>query len=219
MSDPDDHVTALHDALAATAPQLKLLDGWAAELCRMWDNGGRLLVAGNGGSAAEAQHLTAELMGRYSTERRPLAALALHVETSTLTAVSNDYGFEHAFARQVEGLAQPGDVLLLLSTSGCSANLLTAADAGRSAGAAVWAMTGPLPNPLAAHADQTVAVSAESTATVQEVHLVLVHLLSRAVDECLAAVPGSQPLGLVGGEVRIDARATANPSRLQRGAS
>lgn len=122
--------------------------------------GGRLLAAGNGGSAAQAQHLTAELVGRYRTDRPPFSAIALHADTSSTTAIANDYGVDELFARQVRAHGRPGDVLILLSTSGASANLLSAAAAGRAAGLHVWALTGPAPNPLAAAADEAFCVAA-----------------------------------------------------------
>jgi D-beta-D-heptose 7-phosphate kinase/D-beta-D-heptose 1-phosphate adenosyltransferase len=139
--------------------------------------GGRLLVAGNGGSAAEAQHLTSELVGRFHTERAPLSAIALHTDSSSVTAIANDYGAEEIFARQVNAHGRPGDVLLLLSTSGSSPNALAAARTGGELALDVWALTGPAPNPLAHASDQTVCVDAEQVATVQERHLVAVHVL------------------------------------------
>ena len=153
-------------------------------LARRLSAGGRLLAAGNGGSAAEAQHLTAELVGRFDGERRPFSAIALHADTSSMTAIGNDYGYDEVFARQVLAHARPGDVLVLLSTSGRSPNLLAAATTGRSVGASVWALTGPAPNPLAELADDVVTVPG-STATVQEAHLVAVHLLCAAFEAAL----------------------------------
>ena len=158
---------------------------WGALLAERLPAGSRLLAAGNGGSAAEAQHLTAELVGRFDRDREPFAAVALHADTSSLTAIGNDYGFADVFARQVRAHARPRDVLVLLSTSGHSENLLRAAEAGRECGATVWALTGPLPNPLAELADDTLAVTG-CTATVQEVHLVSVHLLCTAFEAALA---------------------------------
>jgi D-sedoheptulose 7-phosphate isomerase len=143
-----------------------------------------LLVAGNGGSAALAQHLTSELVGRFDGDRRPFSALCLSTETSTLTAVGNDYGFDHVFARQVQAHGQGGDVLLALTTSGRSANLLQAAAEAHRQGLVVWAMTGALPNPLGARADDVLDVDASSTAAVQEAQQVLIHLLCRAFDVC-----------------------------------
>jgi D-sedoheptulose 7-phosphate isomerase len=172
---------ALHD-LSLQAPRLTT---WGRTLAGVFRDGGRLLVAGNGGSAAEAQHLTAELVGRFGPERPPLSAIALHAETSSLTAIANDYGEHEMYARQVEAHGRPGDVLLLLSTSGASRNVLEAARRGKACGLAVWGLTGCLPNPLAALCDETLAVSSPSTAVVQEVHLVASHLLCESIEMSL----------------------------------
>lgn len=166
-------------SLGGALPQLEL---WGSELRSRLERGARLLVAGNGGSAALAQHLTAELVGRYDHDRRAFSALALTAETSSLTAIGNDYGYEQAFSRQVEAHARPGDVFMALSTSGRSPNLLTAVAAARAAGATTWAMTGPAPNPLADVADDTMAVPCASSATIQDVQQVAVHLLCRAFE-------------------------------------
>ncbi|MEU7137085.1 SIS domain-containing protein [Streptomyces sp. NPDC046261] len=158
---------------------------WGARLAAALSSGSRLLAAGNGGSAAQAQHLTAELVGRYREDRAPFSALALHTDTSSCTAIVNDYGADELFARQVRAHARPGDVLILLSTSGASPNLLRAAAAGRQAAAAVWSLTGPAPNPLAEAGDETLCVEATTTATVQELHLVAVHMMCDAFDTAL----------------------------------
>ncbi|MDR5700586.1 D-sedoheptulose-7-phosphate isomerase [Agromyces aerolatus] len=172
------------DALELEAPRLA---AWAVHLAARLGDGHRLLVAGNGGSAAEAQHLAAEFTGRFREERRPFAALALNTDSSAVTAIGNDYGFEQVFARQVLAHARPGDVLLLLSTSGASANLLAAADAARRAGATRWAITGPAPNPLATVCDDVIALHG-TAANVQEAELVAVHALCLAFD---AAIGGA----------------------------
>ncbi len=127
--------------LRALESEADRIDRWGADLAHVVDRGGRLLVAGTGGSPAEAQHLTAELVGRFGGERRPLSAIALHAETSAVTATAHDDGVEEVFARQVEAHGRPGDVLLLVSTSGRSANLLHAADRARRIGMTVWALT------------------------------------------------------------------------------
>ncbi len=176
------HVAELSNALAALQEDAALVQRWGRELGELLPSGGRLLVAGNGGSAAEAQHLTAELVGRYVDERQPLSALCLSAETSSLTAILNDYGAEEVFARQVQAHGRPADVLLLLSTSGRSPNVLRAAERGREIGLRVWALTGAQPNPLAALADEVLAVPTACTSTVQEVHLVAVHAVCAAVD-------------------------------------
>ena len=175
-----DHVAALLHALPAL--DTDRLDAWGSRLADVLVGGGRLLCAGNGGSAAQAQHLTAELVGRYRDDRPALSAIALHAETSALTAIANDYGYDAVFARQVQAHGRPGDVFLGLSTSGRSANVLAAIDAARDGGLTVWARTGPGPNPVADAADEAVCVDTAATATVQEVHQVAVHLLCAAVD-------------------------------------
>ncbi|TQS45939.1 D-sedoheptulose-7-phosphate isomerase [Cryptosporangium phraense] len=181
-----DHCLALEQTLARLRrTQIPLLTGWGETLAARLPSGSRLLAAGNGGSAAQAQHLTAELVGRYRDDRPAYSAIALHAETSTLTAIGNDYGFEELFARQVAAHGRPGDVLVAMSTSGSSRNLLRAVEVARDLGITVWAMTGPQPNPLAAAADSALCVDADATATVQEAHLVALHLMCAAFDEAL----------------------------------
>ena len=174
------HVRALLDALPAL--DTDRLDGWGRHLASVLVGGGRLLCAGNGGSAAQAQHLTAELVGRYRDDRPALSAIALHAETSSVTAISNDYGYDSVFSRQVQAHGRPGDVFLGLSTSGRSANVLAAMRAARDGGLTVWALTGTGPNAMTELADDAIAVAAPATATVQEVHQVAVHLVCAAVD-------------------------------------
>ncbi|HTI34610.1 MAG TPA: SIS domain-containing protein [Miltoncostaea sp.] len=183
----EEHLAALEEALAALRGRMADVEGWGARLAARLRDGGRLLAAGNGGSAAHAQHLTAELVGRYRDERQPLSAIALHADTSSFTAIVNDYGADAGFARQVHAHGRPGDVLMVLSTSGRSPNLVAAVEAARRCGMATVALTGPAPNPLAAAADDALAVDATSTATVQEVHQVVVHLVCAAVDAAFAA--------------------------------
>lgn len=180
----DLHVTGLIDAVSRM--DCAQLTRWGAALAGLLSGGGRLLVAGNGGSAAQAQHLSAELVGRLTADRRPLAALALHADTSTLTAVANDYGFEEVYARQVRAHGRDGDVLLVMSASGRSANLKRAVAAAKESGVIAWALTGPAPNPLVDACDEHVAIVADSPLTVQECHLVAVHLICAALDDALA---------------------------------
>lgn len=178
------HQPQVAEAMTSLVAQGEVLDGWAARLVDVYVRGGRLLAAGNGGSAAEAQHLTAELVGRFEGERRPLSAIALHADTSSTTAIGNDYGGEEVFARQVEAHGRPGDVLVLLSTSGRSANVVAAAERGRRCGLLVLAMTGPGRSALSEVADETLFVGVEgsSTSAVQEGHLIALHALCAAVD-------------------------------------
>jgi D-sedoheptulose 7-phosphate isomerase len=186
-----DHVTSLTVALRNLTEQVDTLDRWGALLADVLTGAsrGRLLAAGNGGSAAQAQHLTAELVGRYRADRPPFSAICLTAETSSLTAIANDYPAEELFARQVEAHGRPGDVLVLLSTSGRSPNAVAAARRARESGITVLALTGPAPNPLAAVADDTVAIDSPWTATVQECHLVALHLLCAAFDAAVLAEP------------------------------
>jgi D-sedoheptulose 7-phosphate isomerase len=178
------HLADLRCALESLRAQEREVETWGRLLAdRLGD--GRLLVAGNGGSAAEAQHLTAELVGRFEGERRPLSALVLHGDTSSLTAIGNDYGGEEVFARQVEAHGRPGDVLVLLTTSGRSRNLVEAAKRAKGIGVAVWSMTGRRPNPVAELSDRVIAVAAESTSSIQEAHLVALHALCAVVDRRL----------------------------------
>jgi D-sedoheptulose 7-phosphate isomerase len=181
------HVEALMAALRDLDVELDRIDAWGTRIGRVLLGGRRLLAAGNGGSAAHAQHLTAELVGRYREERTPLSALALHADTSSTTAIANDYSFDEVFARQVRAHGRPGDVLLVLSTSGRSANLVAALEAAGDGGLATLALTGPAPNPLGALADEALYVEAAEAATVQEVHQVIVHLLCDAVEAEVAA--------------------------------
>lgn len=180
-----DHFAALHAAVDRTSPAVGKLRQWGAELAEVFTDGGRLLACGNGGGAAEAQHLTAELVGRFRDERIPLSAIALHADTSALTALVNDYGDDEMFARGVRAHGRVGDVLISLSASGTSRNVLAAVKAAAELGMTTWAMTGPVPNPLASICDDAISVDAPQNATVQEIHLLLVHGLCIALDDAL----------------------------------
>lgn len=180
------HLAALAGPLAALEGELDRVGRWGERLAVVLEGGGRLLAVGNGGSAAHAQHLTSELVGRFRDDRRPYSALALHAETSSFSAIANDYGMEEAFARQVRAHGRPGDVLMALSTSGRSPNTLRAVRAAAESGLVSWALTGPAPNPLAVLADDAVCVDAPSTAGVQEVHQVVVHLVCLAMERAVA---------------------------------
>ncbi|SUE29060.1 phosphoheptose isomerase [Nocardia farcinica] len=180
------HFDALSNALRRNlSPAVAHIWTWGEELARVYQRGGRLFTCGNGGSAAKAQHLSAELTGRFRGERQPLSAIALHCDTSSTTAIVNDYGIDEMFARQLRAHGRPGDVLVVLSTSGSSPNVVAAAKAAHDIGMATRAMTGPPPNPLAALCDDAVAIEADTVATVQEMHLVLVHALCTALEAAL----------------------------------
>jgi D-sedoheptulose 7-phosphate isomerase len=144
--------------------------------------GNKILVAGNGGSAAEAQHFSAELVGRFLRDRDPYAAMALTTDSSVLTAVANDYAFEDVFARQVAGLGRPGDLLLAYSTSGESENLIRAADVAGELGMTVLAITGPGDSRLGSMADVSLQVPAQTTPVIQEIQMAVTHLLCEIVE-------------------------------------
>lgn len=182
------HVSGLIRALSPFRSRAVLLARWGAELARHLGGGGRLLVAGNGGSAAEAQHLAAELVGKLREDRIPLSAIALTPDSSAVTAIGNDYGFDEIFARQVRAHGRRGDILILLSTSGRSPNLVAAAQAATGIGMRTWAMVGESPNPLADICDESLCCPSPDGQVVQELHLVAVHLMCEYVDRHLPAV-------------------------------
>ena len=146
------------------------------------NGGGKLIFCGNGGSAADAQHLAAEYVVRFARARRPLPALALTTDTSVLTAAGNDFGFETIFARQVEALARPGDLLILHSASGESANLLAAADQARSMGVGTVALLAKGGGHLKGRVDVALVIPTDVTARAQEIHLAIGHLVCEVVD-------------------------------------
>ena len=183
-------VTRGLDTLARAAQAAKALEpqivALAARYARVLREGGRLFFCGNGGSAADAQHLATEYVVRYAADRRPLAALALTTDTSVLTAAGNDLGFERIFARQVEAHCGPTDLLILHSTSGRSPNLLEAARAARARGTGTVAFLGQSGGPLAALVDEAVLVPAVETSHIQILHLALQHLVVELVEAELA---------------------------------
>jgi len=170
----------------------KALTGLAGDVSKVADliysslaEGGQLLIAGNGGSAADAQHISAELTGRFLRERRPLRAIALHANTSALTAVGNDYGYEYVFARELTAHARPGDVLLAISTSGNSPNILRAIEAARQCGVAVVGFTGESGGQMRAACDLCLCVPSKSTPRIQEMHITIGHTICDLMEERL----------------------------------
>lgn len=149
--------------------------------------GGKILLMGNGGSAADAQHIAAELVGRFEKERRGLAAVALTTDSSILTAVANDYSYEELFARQIEALGRPGDLVVGLSTSGNSPNVLRGIRAARALGLKTVGLAGRDGGWLAREVDAAIVVPSNSTARIQEVHITVAHILCAAVDALLPA--------------------------------
>jgi D-sedoheptulose 7-phosphate isomerase len=178
-----------HRALANQIDELLPRVGVIAQrLIDAYRAGGRVFTFGNGGSAADAQHLAAELIGRYRRERRPLPASALSVDPSVVTCIANDFSFEELFARQVRALASPGDVVIAFSTSGRTPNVVKGLAAARELGATTVLFGGGEDGmPAAAHADFALAVPSTTTARIQEMHLLLVHILMEQVDAWAAA--------------------------------
>ncbi len=148
--------------------------------------GGKVLLCGNGGSAADAQHLAAELAGRLRRERRGLSAVALTVNASVLTAVSNDYGYEMVFARQVEALGRPGDVLVGISTSGSSPNVVRALEHGRAAGLVTVGLIGDRGGDMEAHCDHVLRAPSSDTQRIQEIHIAVGHAICELVEARIA---------------------------------
>jgi D-sedoheptulose 7-phosphate isomerase len=182
--------TLLDLALAQFVGRVQVLTEVAARLIQTLRSGHKVLVAGNGGSAAEAQHFAAELVGRFKRERDPYAVLSLTTDTSILTAVANDYGYHDVFARQILAFGQPDDMLIAFSTSGESENLVRAAEAGRRSLMAVVAITGDRPSRLELLADMTVRVPVVDTALAQELHMIVTHILCDIVETELASCEG-----------------------------
>lgn len=177
-------IFAEHDAVvrAAAAVLVRPLRRAEQLLAERLAAGHKVLACGNGGSAASAQHFVAELVCRFHTDRRALAAVALTTDTSTLTAIGNDYGFERVFARQVEALATPGDVLLAISTSGNSPNVVAAARAAHRASCTVVALTGADGGALYELAEIPLCVPSQVVARIQEVHDICIHALAEALE-------------------------------------
>jgi len=166
-------------ALLATARAI------AAAIINALRSGNKILLIGNGGSAADAQHIAAEIIGRYKQDRPAYAALALTTDTSALTAISNDYGFEQVFARQVEGLGARGDVLLALSTSGRSPNILAALRTARERGLVTIGFTGSTGEALGALCDHLLVSPSDDTPVVQQIHLSVAHGICDAIEQTM----------------------------------
>ena len=158
-------------------------------LVETFKSGKKVLICGNGGSAADAQHIAAEFVGRYETERRGLPAIALTTDTSALTALANDYDFERIFARQVDALAVEGDCLIAISTSGNSRNVIAAVMAARNRGCSIVGMTGAAGKKLASLSDACILVPSDRTARIQEAHITIAHIWCEMVDEWMATDP------------------------------
>jgi len=147
------------------------------------ERGNKILLVGNGGSAADAQHIAAEFTGRFVKERQPLPAIALTTDTSALTAISNDYGYDYVFSRQIEALANEGDLLIAISTSGNSRNIVTAILSAKAKGCKVVGLSGASGGEMAAHCDIIIQVPSNNTARIQEAHILIGHILCKSVDD------------------------------------
>jgi len=188
------HFERSRDAMARVAQDTALLascNAIAQAIVGALSVGRKLLLIGNGGSAADAQHIAAEIVGRYKQERRGHAAIALTTDTSALTAIANDYGFEQVFARQVEALGRRGDVLIALTTSGRSPNILAALRTARDAGLVTVGFTGTGGETLRAHCDHLFVAPSDDTPVIQQVHLTALHGICDAVERALMTGPAA----------------------------
>lgn len=183
------HLVASRDAFVKAAEDAaflssieKIADAVAAAL----SNGGKVLLCGNGGSAADAQHIAAELVGRYEAERAALAAIALTTDTSALTAIGNDYGFDHVFERQVLALGKKSDVLIAISTSGKSPNIMKALDAAKKLGLVTVGFSGAKDGPMAKQCDLMLRAPSEKTPIIQQLHITAAHAICGLVERRLA---------------------------------
>ena len=178
----EEHVKAIQALIDSRLPEIEAA---GSLIWRALESGNKILLCGNGGSAADAQHIAAELVGRYEQQRRAFPAISLTTDTSALTALSNDYGYDEVFARQVTALAVSGDVLIAISTSGKSPNVIKAAEQARQLGCRTIALTGCSGEPLAAHCDLAVVVPSDRTSRVQEAHITIGHLWCEMVDQAV----------------------------------
>jgi D-sedoheptulose 7-phosphate isomerase len=187
MSDPYASLEAILDehlqvAAATRASLLPVIAELAADVIAALEGGGKLIVFGNGGSAADAQHFAGELTGHYQRDRRAIPAIALTTDTSVLTAIANDYGYEDVFARQVEALCGAGDVVIGISTSGGAENVVRGLRAARDRGARTWALGGAAGGRCAEVAERALCVPSDATARIQEMHITIIHAVSELVD-------------------------------------
>ncbi|AHJ66002.1 Phosphoheptose isomerase [Granulibacter bethesdensis CGDNIH4] len=173
------------DAFAADEAARETLIRMGEDVCTSIRNGGKLLIAGNGGSAADAQHIAAEFVSRLMYDRAPLPALALTTDSSALTAIGNDYGYEHVFERQVTGLGQKGDVFLGISTSGRSPNVIRALHAAREKGIITFGFTGVAGNAMTELCDRLLLAPSPQTAIIQQIHITAAHMLCAVVERTI----------------------------------
>jgi len=178
-----DYLNETAQLISKTATDTSTIRTIVEAIAECFRSGGKILLCGNGGSAADAQHLAAEFVNRFRRDGRALPAIALTTDTSVLTSIANDSAFERIFARQLEAIGRRGDCLIAISTSGKSANVLAAAQAARNAGIRVIALTGKSEDGLAALADIALRVPSKETSHIQEVHIAVGHLIAKIVEE------------------------------------
>jgi D-sedoheptulose 7-phosphate isomerase len=175
----------VHEAMNGSERLKESLAALAIKCAKCLKSGGKILFAGNGGSAADSQHLAAELVNRFMLNRKALAALALTTDTSVLTSIGNDAGFADIFARQVEALGNKGDILIVLSTSGTSPNVKSAVDCARNKGMYTAAFTGAAGGPLTEKCDRVISIPSHSTPRIQEGHILAGHILCGLIEEAM----------------------------------
>jgi D-sedoheptulose 7-phosphate isomerase len=180
-----DRASAVMECAANSSSFLASVAAVANELARLFRNGNKILLAGNGGSAADAQHIAAEFLCRFGFDRAPLPAIALTTDSSVLTAVANDYSFEQVFERQVRGLGSPGDALLGISTSGLSKNVIAALKAARETGLVTIGFTGENRGEMHEMCDLTLSAPSSETAMIQQIHIVAAHAICGIVEHQL----------------------------------
>ena len=184
------HLAASRDAFAKAAEDANFvaaLGTIASAMAASLKSGGKILLCGNGGSAADAQHIAGELLSRYEFDRAPLAAVALTTDTSVLTAIGNDYGYEQVFERQVQGLGRKGDVLVALSTSGRSPNILRALDAAKKNGLVTIGFTGTKGSDMAARCDFMLQAPSDKTPVIQQIHITAAHVICGLIERSIGA--------------------------------
>jgi len=175
----NEHLTTLDATMKSIGSALEV----AANICiDSLKQGGKILIFGNGGSAADAQHIAAELVGRYKLERKGLSAIALSTDTSSLTAISNDYGYEHVFDRQIEALAKPEDVAVGISTSGNSSNVINALQSAKNIGCKSIGLSGKFGGNMNKLCDVNLVIPAKDTARIQEMHILLGHIICHLIE-------------------------------------
>ena len=174
-----EHIKVTQNTIDSLTDKIEI----AANICvNSLKNGGKILILGNGGSAADAQHIAAELVGRFQLERKGISAIALTTDTSILTAIANDFGYEHIFARQIEALANPEDVVLGVSTSGNSANVIKAIELANNIGCKSIGLTGKSSKKMKNLCDINISIPAKNTARIQEMHILVGHIICNLID-------------------------------------